>query len=435
MKYIIMCGGKYTPWKTPRQLTELAGEAVVARTIRLLRENGIDDIAISSNYMEFAEFGVELLRHNNRYEGYEHNRSNGLWTDAFYPTDEPTCYLFGDVVFSPKAIKTIVETETDDIEFFASAPPFAKEYPKRWAEPFAFKVVNTEHLKEALSKTKELALQRQFHRDPIAWELWQVIKGTELNKIDYTNYTVINDYTCDIDSEYDAKKFKEIIRGVTVPKYLIHAMPKRMWYVENYLIPSMVEQGIAKENIQVYNDEKQEGNLRSWLNSIKLLPNDEEGTWHLQDDVIISHNFKEVTEAMDVGVVCGFKSKNDGDNPYGPVNFSQSWFSFLCIRIPNDIAHECAEWVDQYMIGNPVYREYWRDGVNDDWMFRQFMNTKYKRALAINLKPNIVDHIDYLIGGTVNSNKGITEIRAKYWEDEYLVDELKEKLKNDNHNI
>ena len=50
-------------------------------------------------------------------------------------------------------------------------------------------------------------------------------------------------------------------------KYLIHAMPKRMWYVEKYLIPSMIEQGIAKENIRVYNDEKGEGNLRACLNA------------------------------------------------------------------------------------------------------------------------------------------------------------------------
>ena len=48
----------------------------------------------------------------------------------------------------------------------------------------------------------------RFDRHPIAWELWQVIKNTELNKIDYSNYTVINDYTCDIDKPEDAEKLE-----------------------------------------------------------------------------------------------------------------------------------------------------------------------------------------------------------------------------------
>ena len=34
-------------------------------------------------------------------------------------------------------------------------------------------------------------------------------------------------------------------------KYLIHASPGRMWYVTDYLIPSMVEQGIDRDNIVV----------------------------------------------------------------------------------------------------------------------------------------------------------------------------------------
>ena len=65
MKYIIMCGGTYKRWETPRQLTEICGEPLIARTIRLLRENGISDIAISSNNSVFEQFGVPVLRHDN----------------------------------------------------------------------------------------------------------------------------------------------------------------------------------------------------------------------------------------------------------------------------------------------------------------------------------------------------------------------------------
>lgn len=209
MKYIIMCGGKYEHWKTPRQLIKINGEPLVARTIRLLRSNGVENVAISSNDPRFEAFGVPVIHHKNGYSCTPSEIKSGYWCECFYPTNKPVCYIFGDVVFSPKAIQTIVETETDDIEFFASAPPFSKEYPKRWAEPFALKVVNTEHLKNAISLTKQYADREMFARKPIMWELWQVIQAAPLNHIDYKSYTVINDYTCDIDVPEDAAKYEE----------------------------------------------------------------------------------------------------------------------------------------------------------------------------------------------------------------------------------
>jgi len=59
--------------------------------------------------------------------------------------------------------------------------------------------------------TSECSEAEQIKRQPVAWELWQVIKDTPLNKVDYTNYTVINDYTCDIDVPEDVPKLEEII--------------------------------------------------------------------------------------------------------------------------------------------------------------------------------------------------------------------------------
>ena len=211
MKYIIMCGGSYEKWPdTPKHLTKIKGEPIVMRTIRLLRENNISDIAISSNDNSFLGLGVPVLSHNNPY--YLPNDSNAKtdWLDAFYPMTEPVCYIFGDVIFSPEAIKTIVNTDTDSIAFFASAKPFTMNYPKRWAEPFAFKVEDTGRFFSRIELTKTLEKQGAFKRQPVSWELWQVIKGTELNKV-ITNYNVINDYTCDIDTPDDISKFEHII--------------------------------------------------------------------------------------------------------------------------------------------------------------------------------------------------------------------------------
>lgn len=217
MNYVILCGGSYDVWKTPRQLTKINGEPLVARTIRLLRECGVSNIIISSNNLAFGHFDVPLFIHDNRWRVYKKCDKligDGSWLNAFGFSefdDSPVCYLMGDVVFSPNAIKTIVETEIDDIQFFASAPPFAREYPKPYAEPFAFKVVNVERFRQCVEWAKICEKQHLFKRNPIAWELWQVIKDTPLNVIDYTNYVAINDYTCDIDSEEDIAKFKNIV--------------------------------------------------------------------------------------------------------------------------------------------------------------------------------------------------------------------------------
>lgn len=213
MKYIIMCGGNYKHWEKPRQLTIINGEEIVARTIRLLKENGIEDISISSNDPVFEKFGLPVLKHDNSYNVLWH-KQDGEWLDCFYLIDEPVCYLFGDVVYSEKAIKKIIETETEDIELFGSIPPFSKDYIKNHIESFGLKVVNIEHFKKSLKKTKELGKENKFIRKPIIWELWTVIKNNPIQKQgeDYIyDYTCINDYTCDIDWNEDIIKFNKLL--------------------------------------------------------------------------------------------------------------------------------------------------------------------------------------------------------------------------------
>ena len=212
MQYIIMCGGQYDVWEIPRQLIEINGEPIVMRTIRLLRAIGVTDIAISSNDERFEACGVPVLRHENKFAVHE-NDVEGAWADAFYPTEAPVCYVFGDVVFSPEAIRTIVNTQTDSIQFFASAPPFDPRYFKPWAEPFAFKVVDQKVFREAVEFTRRNNRAAFFDRLPISWELWQVIRHKPYNEIDHTSYVVINDYTCDIDNPEDVKQIEEALNG------------------------------------------------------------------------------------------------------------------------------------------------------------------------------------------------------------------------------
>lgn len=214
MKYIIMCGGKYGGY--PKQLLKVMCESLLSRTIRLLRSYGAEDIAVSTNddLVDFVCIGlnVPVLSHDNGYVyGHEENKA---WLQGFYPMTEPVTYIFGDVYFSEDAIRQIVRTETDSIQFFASAPPFSEKYMKTWAEPFAFKVMDPELFFQKIEECHKYDLEGKFHREAVSWELWQVIKGTELDVIDYTNYHAINDYTCDIDDEDEARKLEQKVWGV-----------------------------------------------------------------------------------------------------------------------------------------------------------------------------------------------------------------------------
>lgn len=208
MRFIIMCGGDYG--EKPKQLLQVRGECIVERTIKLLRKCGAEDIAISTNDDRFEWLGVPILKHEN---DFKYGRREGKWLKAFYPTDSPVTYIFGDVYFSEAAIRKIVNTETDSILFFASAPPFAKEYMKPWSEPMAFKVMDPELFFEKVKECHGYDIEGRFKREPIAWELWQVIKGTPLNHI-LLNYTAIRDYTCDVDDEKEARELEERLRGI-----------------------------------------------------------------------------------------------------------------------------------------------------------------------------------------------------------------------------
>ena len=438
MKYIIMCGGNYEMWSTPRQLTKIHGEPIVARTIRLLRTCGIEDIAITSKDERFEGFGVPVIHMNNPWIVHKKDVSTGRWYSGFYIEEESVCYLFGDVVFSLDAIHTIVTTDTDDIEFFASAPPFAPSYTKIWAEPFAFKVQNMEHFKQALLDIDRYRAEGKFNREPIAWELWQVIKGTSLNKIDYTNYKVINDFTCDIDEPSDINKMLPYIDADTT--YLIHSCNKRKQYVQDYLIPALQQQEIYP---MVYNDDNDEGNLSSYLKSIDMLP-DKGYTWHLQDDVVVKGNwqFNRFTRqtVYPTGIVCGFCNQFDKVDGWkaegqmkakGLVGLDQMWYSFPCIRIPNKLIKEFKEWMVTSALHNPEYRMWVRKNRYDDSFFMVYLQNYHPDIFVYNLKPNLVQHIDYLLGGSiVNTTRPTDQAISIYFEDEGEIEQVKNWLEN-----
>ena len=90
-------------------------------------------------------------------------------------------------------------------------------------------------------------------------------------------------------------------------RILIHAVPERMWYVNEFLVPSLEAQGA--DNIEIWNDTEHQGNLAACMESFATRKGDG-GTWHLQDDVLICRNFVERCRDLDDGIVFGFCCRN-----------------------------------------------------------------------------------------------------------------------------
>lgn len=211
MKYIIMCGGEYDKFETPKPLSVINGETLVGRTIRLLKENGITDIYISSNDKRFDKYGMRL-EHNNTYE-IKKNKVYGYWLDAYYPTNEPCIYLHGDVYYTENAIKKILELKPKVNTMIGNQYALNKEHIKV-GEPFGFIVVNQVKFREAINKCKKLQDEGKIDRGyAISWELYEVLNGHNINDFIITEdtYLVIADETIDIDEPWQIDELKNKI--------------------------------------------------------------------------------------------------------------------------------------------------------------------------------------------------------------------------------
>ena len=185
---------------------------------------------------------------------------------------------------------------------------------------------------------------------------------------------------------------------------MIHTYPKREWYVLNYLVPSMIKQGIQREDIKIISDRDKIGNLKSWLKSLELVEDD---TWHLQDDIIISSEFKAKTEVLDYlkTIVCGFVHYDFNTGSTLCTGFTIPKFMFMsfpCIFIPKKYSDDFIKW-----FYNPEthvkYKDLIESGKNDDMIFK-------KVCSRIESKPRLfqdrrgrrsLQKLFYIVGATI----------------------------------
>lgn len=205
-------------------------------------------------------------------------------------------------------------------------------------------------------------------------------------------------------------------------KIIIHTYPARLWYVENFLVPSLQYQGL--ENIIIVNDKYHIGNLMAFVLSLKNCGS----AWHLQDDVCISKDFaKRIKKYKKLS--CGFCAEGFevGEIIEGTTNIKNMWYSFPCLFIPGDIAEEFYNWFIESE-KEADFQQMINTGKMDDLIFKEYLIKHHPDMKVTNISPNLVDHIDYMIGGSI-ANKARSKIaRAKSFPDPELVEGLESKI-------
>ena len=201
-------------------------------------------------------------------------------------------------------------------------------------------------------------------------------------------------------------------------KVLIHACPRRMWYVEEFLVPSLLAQGAESEEIEIWNDAEGRGNLTACMESFAAREGDG-GTWHIQDDALLCRDFVKRCRELDEGLVYGFCSEQFTDDPgqSGRVHMPDAW------------ARECAEWFYAEGRHDPDLRHLAALNRFDDYFFREFCQRRHGRDMAYNARPCLTEHVDMLIGGSVINEWRGYWVRAQWFADPDLVDDLREQLK------
>ena len=214
---------------------------------------------------------------------------------------------------------------------------------------------------------------------------------------------------------------------------LIHAVPARSWYVEGFLAPALRRQGA---DVEIWMDDRGRGNLQACMDAFAARAGSG-GTWHLQDDVLPRRDFAARAREIDAGTVaCGFccSAYDARTDLSGPVYAANMWLSFPCIHIPDPMARAWADWMESGQWeteADAAGFSLFEQGRGDDWFFREFAEIRCPEIPYRNLAPNLAEHVDWLIGGSVSSAYRGFYARSALWDDDAALQGLTDWLRRE----
>lgn len=189
MKYIIMADGKGTRWNNyrdiPKHFIEIGGETLLARTVRLLRENDARaDIVITSHDPRYEVPGAR------RYEPQNNHLEIDRFTEELIADD--VCFLYGDTFYSESVIQKIADTPAEKLLFFGNERSIV-----------AIKVADGALFRQHVDRVRVLFLAGKIEKC-IGWQVYQSFEGLPFGeKTIAADYILIQDGTEDFNSPAD----------------------------------------------------------------------------------------------------------------------------------------------------------------------------------------------------------------------------------------
>lgn len=215
LRYIIMAGGVGSRWNNysgkTKHLIDVGGETLLERTVRLLKENGVENIFINSNQDYVVKETKLHYPKNNVYEIDRFLSCKDIWGDE-------VVFLYGDVYYTEKAMKTITSYNNKSFRYFG------RSSGGKHAELFAIKLND----KKEVDKFHEVCLyirkqnEEGKHKQGLGWHTYMEMIGEShlvtlvyiqefLAKGKLKNFTEINDETDDFDTPLDYEIFNNKI--------------------------------------------------------------------------------------------------------------------------------------------------------------------------------------------------------------------------------
>lgn len=214
MRIFILANGEAKRWGNylgvDKQLLEIDGEPLLYRTVRLLRENGFDDIYIVGKYVvkgakNFIPKVEPLIKHNIARE-----KLDGTETFAL---------LYGDCYYTEAIIRDLKERKTDKEHLHWSCQRPNKYTGKPYVEGYIHAIYDKEFWNRKMEEYESL-IRSGKHQHTKDWQPFRYAIGTDLYKHEpelYKDYEVDwEDETDDFDFPIDYDRWMKNVKGIDV---------------------------------------------------------------------------------------------------------------------------------------------------------------------------------------------------------------------------
>jgi hypothetical protein len=189
-----MADGKCKRWGnnsgTSKHLAKINGETLLARTVRLLRENGAKDIIITTHNPAYETPGARL------HQPLNNTREIDRFTEELIGDD--ICFLYGDTYYCSDTIEQIIAAPTSRMLFFGNHKSI-----------IAIKIARADIFLNALNRVKQ-SINRGELIDGKGWQVYRAHQNLPYNSNDIVDdFIVVDSANCDINTPNDYAKLME----------------------------------------------------------------------------------------------------------------------------------------------------------------------------------------------------------------------------------